>query len=31
MKELFDTNLVSFKESLEHEKNKMREAFQYMI
>ena len=31
MKELFDSNMVSFKEQLEHEKVKMREAFQYML
>lgn len=30
MKELFDLSLVNFKESLEKEKLKMREAFQYI-
>lgn len=31
MKELFDTSLVNFKDSLEKEKVKMRDAFQYML
>eukprot|EP00347_Sterkiella_histriomuscorum_P005895 403354866 len=31
MKELFDSSIIQFKESLEIEKQKMREAFQFMI
>lgn len=31
MKELFDTAMVDFKLQLEKEKDKMREAFQYIV